>query len=37
VDYRQARDGFAVMMVIAAFLYSPAEAAPIAVRFPEEN
>jgi hypothetical protein len=31
--YRQACACFAVMMVIAAFVYSPAVAAPIAVRF----
>jgi hypothetical protein len=35
VDHRQACNGFAVMLVIAAFVYSPAEAAPIAVRFSE--
>ncbi len=33
--HRQACAWFAVMMMIAAFVYSPAEAAPIAVRFPE--
>jgi hypothetical protein len=32
---RQVCAGFAVLMVIAAFAYSPAEAAPVAVRFPE--
>ena len=35
VGYRGAYKYFAVIMVITAFVYAPADAAPIAVRFPE--
>lgn len=35
VGHHQICAGFAVMMMIAALVYSPAEAAPVAVRFPE--
>ena len=35
VDYRGVCAGFAIVMVLAAVLYSPASAAPVAVRFPE--
>lgn len=35
VGYRGVCAGFVIVMVLTAFLYSPASAAPISVRFPE--
>jgi len=34
-DYRDVYAGFTIMVVLVAFLHSPASAAPVAVRFPE--